>query len=219
MKVHFLSGLGADERVFRQLDLPGIEPRYIQWIKPRRDEKLAAYAHRLLEQIDTDRPVILVGVSFGGIMAQEIAKLITCKKVIIISSIKSWREKPWQLHLVNFTKAHRLLPFRMVKSHRNWGNDYFFGTETKGESVFLKTIINETDEFFFKWAINQIVCWTPDHDHTDVFHIHGTEDRIFPYKPIQNCIPVEGAGHFMIVNRAKQVSHLIKQALQNSPSI
>ncbi|HQV56104.1 MAG TPA: alpha/beta hydrolase, partial [Chitinophagaceae bacterium] len=84
-KVYFISGLGADKRAFSFLDLSFCEPIFIDWIKPVDNESLYQYAMRLKEQINEPSPII-VGVSFGGMLATEIAKSDASAKVIIISS-------------------------------------------------------------------------------------------------------------------------------------
>src|SRR6218665_2073919 len=43
--VYFLSGLGADQRVFRKLELDKhFQVRHIEWIRPLRNESLRSYA-------------------------------------------------------------------------------------------------------------------------------------------------------------------------------
>lgn len=74
-KVYILSGLGADERVFKYLDFKDLDITFVQWIKPKPHEKLMDYVERLREQIKQDNP-ILIGLSFGGIVAAELAKII-----------------------------------------------------------------------------------------------------------------------------------------------
>ena len=86
-KVYFISGLGADKRAFSFLDLSFCEPVFIEWIKPLHKESLQQYALRLKEQIKEASPTI-VGMSFGGMLATEIAKLDATAKIIIISSNK-----------------------------------------------------------------------------------------------------------------------------------
>ncbi|WP_276373085.1 alpha/beta hydrolase [Chryseolinea sp. H1M3-3] len=87
-KVFLLSGLGADKRVFDFLDLEDFSVEHVVWVKPLSKESMADYAKRLLPQITGEKP-ILVGVSFGGMIAIEIAKLISVEKVIQISSAQS----------------------------------------------------------------------------------------------------------------------------------
>jgi hypothetical protein len=91
--IYLISGLGADERVFKHLDLSGYKATYIQWLKPEKHESITSYAERLCGQITTTKP-ILIGLSFGGIMAVEIAKCIDTEKIILISSIKTRKEIP-----------------------------------------------------------------------------------------------------------------------------
>jgi pimeloyl-ACP methyl ester carboxylesterase len=92
-KIYLFPGLGADERVFVNLDLSGFEPVFIQWIQPLKNETIEAYALRLTEQIPDENPS-LIGVSFGGMIAVEVAKHIPAEKVILISSAKNGNEIP-----------------------------------------------------------------------------------------------------------------------------
>lgn len=215
MKAYFISGLGADERVFRYLDLPDIKRIYLKWLTPNPLESIASYSKRLLQQIDSNEAVILIGVSFGGIIAQEIAKLIACEKVIIISSIKSSKEFCWQYNLIRQTKAYKLFSPSLLKKANLLAADYFFSVKTKGESIFLRQIILETSEEFLRWAIVQIMIWNNLKTHPNLLHIHGTEDRIFPYFAIKNCISIKEGGHFMIVNRAKEISDIILSEIKS----
>ena len=216
MKIYFISGLGADERVFRALHLPGIEKEYIQWIKPIRKETLQGYSRRLLKQIDRkEEGIVLAGLSFGGIVAQEMSKLFPCKKVIIISSIKSHREIPWQFSLAKRSGLFHLLPIRKLQFMSKFAADYLFSTETRGESLLLKQIIADTSNEFLAWAAWQILHWENTTLPNNLTHIHGTKDRIFPYSNIKNCIPVKDGGHFMVLNKAEEVSSLILKAIDD----
>jgi len=75
VNVYFISGMGADGRLFKHIRLPeGFRMNFVDWIEPGREETIPAYASRLAEHMDTTRPFVLVGVSLGGIMSVEIAK-------------------------------------------------------------------------------------------------------------------------------------------------
>jgi len=92
-KVYFISGLGADKRVFSFLDLSFCVPVFIEWITPLKKESLESYALRLSKNIPEINPTI-VGISFGGMLATEIAKANPDIKAIIISSNKTSAELP-----------------------------------------------------------------------------------------------------------------------------
>lgn len=213
--IYFISGLGADERVFKYLNLGDFEHRYIKWETPERHEKLDNYCRRLIKQIDLSKEIILVGVSFGGIVAQEISRIIKPQKVIILSSVKTVKEFDWQLDLVRRLRLYKLAPSRFLKFSNRLTGDYYFGIKTKIESTLLKQIISDTDRYFMKWAIQEIMMWNGDSTSTNIVHIHGDNDRIFPVKRINNYTRIIGGGHFMIVNRADEISEIIKNKIKN----
>lgn len=206
--LYLISGLGADERVFQFLDLP-IEKKFIQWVKPQKNEDLADYCRRLISQIDLRQEINLIGISFGGIVAQEIAKLVPCKKVIIISSVKSSAEFSWQLKLVRQTKIHLIVPLWFLQISNKITADYYFGVKEHSESKLLHQIIADTDPEFLAWAIGRIMCWKSNAYPSNLIHIHGTNDKIFPIQYIKHAIEIPNGGHFMIVNKATVISSII----------
>ena len=85
MKVYGISGLGADKRVFEKLTLD-LELIPIDWITPYKNERIEDYAKRLSKKIDKKEEFIIIGVSFGGLIATEISKILKSKLTILISS-------------------------------------------------------------------------------------------------------------------------------------
>jgi len=90
-----MPGMSANPLIFNRIKFS--EEKYkihfLKWIKPVLNESIESYSKRLLNFIEHKNP-ILIGVSFGGLIVQEISKLIDVDKVIIISSIKSNTELP-----------------------------------------------------------------------------------------------------------------------------
>jgi len=89
--IYFVPGLSASSKIFEYLDLPADKYtcHYLEWITPENErESIEDYALRLCAFIKESNP-ILVGVSFGGIMVQEMARIVEAKKTIIISSVKN----------------------------------------------------------------------------------------------------------------------------------
>ncbi|MCB0541677.1 MAG: alpha/beta hydrolase, partial [Bacteroidetes bacterium] len=91
MKIFGISGLGADERVFKKLTL-NYNINTVKWLKPHKKEELKNYIKRLSVEIDDSQPFVLIGVSFGGIVAIELSKILKPEAVIIISSICNDKE-------------------------------------------------------------------------------------------------------------------------------
>ncbi len=213
--VYLISGLGADERAFKFLTIDCPHIIHLSWIKPLEEESLEGYCTRLSRQIDTTsgRRIILVGVSFGGIIAQEIARNVECAAIFIISSIKSKEEGSAPLRLLRKWQLHKILPAGISKAINGSLARYFFSTETEEEGKLLNAIIRDTDADVMKWAIGRIANWDSPRILDNVIHIHGTGDRIFPIKNIRNATRI-GGGHFMIVNRAGEISDIINEYLR-----
>ena len=207
--LYFISGLGADERVFQFLKISGYQTSYIKWEDPLKKESLTDYCKRLIQQIDLSKNVVLIGVSFGGMIAQEIGRLIDCEKIIIISSIKSTAEMDINLSLIKWVGIYKIFPVKVLKWLNLLTANYYFGTESQMEKMLLKKIIKDTDGIFMKWAIDKIMNWHENAPLKNIIHIHGDKDKIFPIVKIKNPIIIKGGGHFMIVNKADIISHII----------
>jgi len=204
-----LSGLGADKRVFDFLDLHGFKLIHIEWIKPLDDEKIESYARRLLEQIKTSRPT-MIGVSFGGIIAIEIAKHIEINKLILISSVKTKADIPFRYRLAGNLWMNKLIPAPLYRK-ANFVVYWLFGIRKKKEKELLKTIMDDADNDFVDWATNEIVTWENEKQVPNVVTIHGTADRIFPFKEADH--KVEHGGHLMVVSKADEVSRILRSIL------
>ena len=211
-ELFLLSGLGADKRIFYFLDLSGYNIHHIVWIKPDRNESLSEYAKRLLPQITSEKP-ILMGVSFGGMVALEIAKLIAIEKVILISSAKNSDAIPTYFKVMAMLKLQKLMPSRAIKKP-NEMLFWLFGINSKEHRNLLTSIMEDTDEIFFSWAIETISQWKNSTIVDRVIQIHGTNDRILNLQTADFVI--EGGGHFMVVSRAKEISDIIKNVIDNS---
>ncbi|MEJ0082498.1 MAG: hypothetical protein WDM78_16440 [Puia sp.] len=75
MNLYFISGLGADKRIFQNLVLPEVfKIYYIDWVTVSENESMESYCRRLSSQINTLEPFSLVGLSFGGVIAIEMSK-------------------------------------------------------------------------------------------------------------------------------------------------
>jgi pimeloyl-ACP methyl ester carboxylesterase len=206
---YFISGLGADERLFRNLDMRGSRCVYVSWIKPLPDESLTGYALRLAGQIKEQQGAVLVGVSLGGILSVEIAKRMNISAAIIISSVKTRDELPLSYRLLSYVSfVVRLFPYSIIR-RIPFLLYYHMGARTREEIELLQDFMRKTDESFVHWASEKIICWQNREVPANVFHIHGTEDRVFPFSKVKNAVGIKGGTHLMVLNRARKISRLI----------
>jgi len=93
--VYFLPGLAANPSIFKniKLDPDTFETFYLEWMIPYDNESIVDYALRFCDKVKHENAV-LIGVSFGGIIAQEMNLVRQFKKIIIVSSVKTRDELP-----------------------------------------------------------------------------------------------------------------------------
>lgn len=118
-----MPGMAANPTIFDKLELPTaiFEKHFLDWSVPDKDMSLEDYALKMSHQIKHE-DAVLIGVSFGGILVQEMAKHIKVEKVIIISSVKSNSELPKRMIFAKYTKVHKLLPTGLVNNMELWPN-------------------------------------------------------------------------------------------------
>ncbi|CAG5007574.1 hypothetical protein DYBT9275_04079 [Dyadobacter sp. CECT 9275] len=216
MNVYFISGLGADQRVFSKLQLSGeYKVNYIKWIDPLKNETLKHYAKRLVCQIDTTRPFHLVGLSFGGIVAAELASLVHPRQIIIISSTSTGVPvSGFYQKLIRFLLLHPLAA--PVLKSPNFLVYRYFGANTPALKKLLKGVLEDTDGRFLKWALIRLSSWKRLTKPENLYHIHGSADRLIALKLVQPDVVVEGAGHLMVYDRASEISDLLNNRLGTS---
>jgi len=208
--IYFVPGLAASPSIFEYLKFPLdlFEIHYLDWLIPQsQTEDISDYAKRMCDRISHKNPV-LIGVSFGGIMVQEMSKIIPTKKTIIISSVKSKKELPKRLRVAKATKAYKLFPTKAVVNLENFAK-YAFGDTAKKRVNLYRKYLSMRDENYLPWAIYNVLHWQQEEPLPEVVHIHGNNDGVFPIKHIKDCNVIEGGTHIMILNKAQQISKLL----------
>ena len=202
--VYFLPGLAANPSIFKniKLDTDKFETHYLEWMIPYENESISEYAQRMCSEIKHSNAV-LVGVSFGGIVAQEMNLVHDFRKIVIISSVKTRLELPLHLQLAGKTKAYKLVPASLFAQNIDLLAKYAFGKPIVKRLDLYKQYLSITDKRYLDWAIKQVVSWKQDESDPNLIHIHGNKDIIFPIEKIENCIVVEGGTHIMILTKFK----------------
>jgi pimeloyl-ACP methyl ester carboxylesterase len=210
-KVYFISGLGADKRAFSFLDLSFCEPIFIEWIKPLKKESLQQYALRLKDQIK-EPAAIIVGVSFGGMLATEMAKSDSTIKAIIISSNKIKKEFPKFFLVGKYIPLYKWMPSSLLKKTAIFRR-LFFGPAGEKQKKIFRQILNETDTTFTKWAVYSILHWENLFVPDNLIHIHGTSDKLLPFRLVKADFSINKGTHLMIMNHPGEISAILKNVI------
>jgi pimeloyl-ACP methyl ester carboxylesterase len=236
--VYCISGLGADHHIFDGLDVPDVQWVHLPWLMPDGDEPIATYAERMkagiinasrpredasLPREDASRPAgdaspiseaapVLLGVSFGGMMAIEIAKLFPRATVILVSSIRHWRQLPLPIKMTTHLGLGKWTPpanLRLLAPLQ----DYFLGVETSADSRLVREYRGNVDPHYLQWSIRNIAGWQNEWQPESLFHLHGSKDRVFPMSLVEPTHVVEGGGHLMIHNRVTTINGILGDIL------
>lgn len=209
--VYFMPGLAASPAIFEKISLPKdqFEMVFLEWQIPLDNELLTDYAKRIAQMVTLPNPV-LVGVSFGGILVQEMAQYLKPRKVIIISSVRSNTEFPRRMKVTKLLRAYKLIPndvVNKVERLARLSSSQFVKQRMKLYDKFLSV----RDDRYFQWAIRNVILWERTQIDPKVVHIHGDADEVFPMKYIKDCHVIKGGTHIMILNKFRWLNeHLPK---------
>lgn len=201
--VYLMPGMGANPSIFENIKLPDdtFKIHLLEWMLPDNNETLSAYAKRMVNTIQHENPVLL-GVSFGGILVQEMSRHIKLRKLIVVSSVKTKHELPKRMKLAKKTRAYKLVP-TSIFGNIDFLAKYSFGkTMTKKVNLYKK-YMSVSDKRYLDWAIEQVLNWNQENPIKDTIHIHGDKDTVFPFKHLKNPITIKGGTHIMIINKYK----------------
>ena len=175
-----MPGLAASSMVFEniKLDSKKYSLHRIDWIQPKKSESLNAYCIRLTKKIKHKNPILL-GVSFGGIIVQELEKIINVKKLIIVSSVKSHKEYPILYKIARDYQLNKALPFGMFDNFIKFSLKLNINKLYKRIDL-AERHLTERNEIYLEWAVWSLLNWKQEKYRPDLIHIHGDKDKVFP---------------------------------------
>jgi pimeloyl-ACP methyl ester carboxylesterase len=212
--IYFMPGLAAGPEIFENLEFCAKKYtlHYLHWIQPLHvNESISNYAFRMSATIKEKKPV-LIGVSFGGVLTQELAQFVKAKKVIIISSIKHHEELPLKYQIAKHSKIYKIFPLKIIENFETYSK-YFLGSSLSKKAQLYQKYLSVRNKEYLTWSISAMLNWEQKKPIENIVHIHGTEDPIFPIKNIQNSLEIKGGTHIMILTKAKKISKIIDSIL------
>ncbi len=205
-----IPGMGADERLFEPQRRAGLIFESPALIVPNSTETLADYAVRIRDSIDLTGPCVIGGVSFGGMLAIEMARICAASCVILIASCRNrlgipshYRLLEWISRIVPDTLIQRraVVSGRVLASLEHISNPQRQLVEQMSRSVAV-TQLRRIAHMILHWqAPSKLPC--------PVYHIHGDADKIIPIQRVHPDEVVHGGGHLINLTHAKQVNEFI----------
>ena len=216
VQVYFVPGLAAGKEIFRNIILP--ETHYhihiLEWLIPEKKESLKNYAERMAMLVKEPNAV-LIGVSFGGLVAQEMNQFLSLAKLIIISSVKTRKELPQRFMMFRKTLAYKLIPTSLVLSASDL-TKFAIGPKTEKRLRLYQEYLHVRDKQYLDWSIENMVIWDRSQEISGIIHLHGDKDIVFPIKNIKNALVIKGGTHIMLLNKGKEISNILIEHIENN---
>jgi pimeloyl-ACP methyl ester carboxylesterase len=208
-RILLLTGMTPDRRIFDRI-LPLLPTAVVvDWIQPMRHESIRDYASRLGQSIPKDNSTLVCGVSFGGIVACELASSINAKACVLISSVRSPEElPPW------FRAFRVLTPCTAEMGMQTIGAmSSFWPHRLRTPTTWRFLKFAGTSGAWHRWATAAVLNWKPFNDDNPipVFQIHGDRDSTFPIRYIDADYVVQGGGHVLPLTHGKEVAEKLSQ--------
>lgn len=213
-QVYLIPGLGASSRIFEYLRFTeNADIHFLEWISPLNSkEDIRSYAQRMAKSISGEN-IILIGVSFGGVIAQEIGKFRDIEKIILISSIKSSKELPLRLKWIKYFKLYYLTPLLTYVNFDSAGLSVP-GKLLKRKVYLYARYMSTKDKLYLLWATRQMLYWNEQKSDIPLIHIHGSKDQIFPVEYLSEFIEIKDGSHAMVLTKARIISAIINKILE-----
>ena len=208
-KILLLTGMTPDHRIFDRL-LPLLPTaRIVDWIRPVAYESIASYAARLSHTIDNDVPTVVCGVSFGGIVARELASCLNSKSCVLISSVRSPRElPPW-------FRIFRMISSRLavVAMKATGAVATCWPSKLKTQATWRMMKLGDNAGEWHRWATAAVLSWKPSKaaERIPLYQIHGDRDSTFPIRYTKAETVIHGGGHELLLTHFEEIADKLRQ--------
>ena len=211
--------MSPDLRLFDRLLplLPGAV--VVPWIEPRKGEAIRQYAERLAEGLSalaprehvlsrSERRPIVCGVSFGGIVARELAQVIGAKGCILVSSIRTPAELPPWFRLVRYSPARNERVLTAVGAIAT-----SMPRRIRSRSTIRLTKLAGNGGAWHRWATSAVLGWRPRPElkRIPTLHIHGDCDTTLPLRYVHPDVVIPGGGHVLPLTHPEELARWIEE--------
>ena len=211
--IYFVPGMAAGQEIFRNIKFPkNYTVHILDWLIPERGETLEDYSKRMALRVKHEN-AILIGISFGGLVVQEMSRFLKLKRLIIISSVKTRNELPRRMKVARYTKAYKLIPTSLVLSAEDL-TKFSVGPKSKKRLSLYQDYLHVRNKQYLDWALEKMLTWDREEEIEGVVHIQGDKDMVFPIKYIHRCTVIQNGTHIMILNKGREISKKLLEIIE-----
>jgi len=210
-RLFLLPGLGADARLFADLDLACTEVVPAQLPPPHPREPMTRYSLRVAAGLGLRPEDWIGGASFGSLVAADVARRRPLRGLVLIGGALSAKSFARPLrwigrigHMVPVHRLHRLLATPAALR-------FAFGPLPEPDIRLLYDMMISTPEALLREGTRLAIGYRPAIPVLCPVHaIHGANDRLMRPPPVTDCRVVPGAGHALALTHRNEVSEFLR---------
>lgn len=223
VRLVLLPGLGVDARFLHHQRAAFADLIVPEWLEPERRESLAHYAERLAAgvraggHLASGAPVVVGGVSLGGMLALEMASHLEARAIVLIGGCREPGAINPLLRLGE--RAGRLLPSPVVSWSRGLG-PLVLGRGgrvplARDDRRLLAEMVSDVSVPLLRWGGRAIFEWPGARPTVPVHHVHGECDWVIPTSRLnprpQRIVP--GGAHVVNMSHPREVNGFLAECL------
>jgi pimeloyl-ACP methyl ester carboxylesterase len=200
-----LPGMMADNRLLAAQQSAFSNVIVPSWPEHHSSDTIVSFAERMAGTLRPIGPCVVGGVSFGGIVALELARHLDSSGCILISSIRSPREMPFRLRIL---RPMGFLPQPAFNALAFAAAGLFRSSMRRGAKRRSNQMLASP---FFSWATRATLRWRGCEPGVPIAQIHGDSDLTFPVGLTRPDQVVDDAGHMLVATHSEIVNEFIHQ--------
>lgn len=209
-RVWVLPGMGADSRIFRSFKFPW-SATFLEWLDPKDGESISSYSDRLLDEHDIATNDLILGYSFGGIIAQDWASRNKVQRVVLLSSLHHKSAVRPFFRLLSLTGLLRWAPKDRVMKFI-----FFLARLNSKPSSHLDLTLEMMEQFddrYYRWVLKQVLSWNHPTPLCPIDVIQGEFDPVFPNSTHggKRTWTLKDAAHLSFHTHGQEISYLLKE--------
>lgn len=221
-----IPGMAVDGRLFepQREAFPDLEVP--AWLAPESaTESLARYGERMAAAVlkassrgDSGRPIVVGGLSLGGMIALEMARHLGARAVAQIASC----DHPSAVLplLAACDPIGRVTPTPLLSLGKRVASLFVGRGGLPAEHRRLVVeMLRDIDIGFVRWSGRAVMAWPGVADAgAPVHHIHGTRDWVLPMSRLRTppTQVVEGGAHVLNMSHAREVNEFLGRVLREN---
>lgn len=204
-----LTGMTPNAGIFSRL-LPRLPSAIVvPWLPPCKRETLSDYARRLADSLQPHGEVIVCGVSFGGIVAHELAICLRARRCVVISAPQQVSElPPW----FRFFRPFAALPVEPALDLLGRIAGWFPRRARTAATARMTKWAGDRGEWH-RWATAAVLRWKPSpvDGALAVLQVHGSADTTFPLRYLRPDVVIANGGHVLPLTHDEQIAKLLRE--------